>query len=384
MSIIPDLGKADPELLRTLLHDYNGQINKDNLDRELRAQILGLGIGDPVSPGGDWYLHSGGMGTTPDWLLVDSLRNKIITSAGSPLTFDPGTGALSLTIARGGLITAITGFNVPAVLAIGANGLVLKSDGSDPSWGQVGSLGIANDAVGSAQIAADAVGSSEIAADAVGSSEIAANAVGTSEIADDAVTEAKLAPGVLPPGMVVPYVGASAPTGWLECDGASYLRATYPDLFTALGGTGSPYGLPDGTHFNVPDLRGRVPVGPDDMGSGDAGRLSANQTLGASSGEEKHQLTTAELASHNHGGTSGGMSANNPHSHGPPAGGASAFAVNFDYGTGTWTNTGSGLGFNGSTGSTDISHTHSIPSAGSDTSHNTMQPYQVLGYIIKI
>jgi len=193
VSIIPDLGKADAELLRALLHDYNGQITKDNLDRTLRAAIMGLDFPDPVSPGGDWYLHSGGLGSTPDWLLVDSLRNKIITGAGSPLTFNPGTGALSLTIARGGLITAITGFNVPAVLAIGANGTVLKSDGLDPSWGQVGSTNIATDAVGSAQIAADAVGTSEIATDAVTAAEIAANAVGTTEIANDAVTAAKIA-----------------------------------------------------------------------------------------------------------------------------------------------------------------------------------------------
>ena len=49
------------------------------------------------------------------------------------------------------------------------------------------------------------------------------------------------------------FGGATAPTGWLVCDGSSVLRASYPDLFAAIGTT---WGSVDGTHFNVPDLRG--------------------------------------------------------------------------------------------------------------------------------
>lgn len=59
-------------------------------------------------------------------------------------------------------------------------------------------------------------------------------------------------------GTVVFFAGAVAPTGWLLCDGGSYLRATYAALFALIGTT---YGSADGTHFNVPDLRGRVAVG---------------------------------------------------------------------------------------------------------------------------
>lgn len=72
--------------------------------------------------------------------------------------------------------------------------------------------------------------------------------------------KARLIPILLiaPSGSLVAYGGASAPTGYLLCDGASVLRATYPTLFTAIGTT---YGSVDGTHFNVPDLKGRVPVG---------------------------------------------------------------------------------------------------------------------------
>lgn len=65
---------------------------------------------------------------------------------------------------------------------------------------------------------------------------------------------------IVPTGMVTPYAGAAAPTSWLICDGTSYLRATYPALFSAIGTT---YGAADGTHFNVPDLKGRTVFGVD-------------------------------------------------------------------------------------------------------------------------
>ena len=62
-------------------------------------------------------------------------------------------------------------------------------------------------------------------------------------------------------GIIQMFAGSTPPTGWLVCDGTSYLRSNYPTLFEALGGTSSPWGLPDSTHFNVPDLRGRAPIG---------------------------------------------------------------------------------------------------------------------------
>lgn len=46
------------------------------------------------------------------------------------------------------------------------------------------------------------------------------------------------------------------PEGWLEEDGSSLVRATYPALFAAIG---TMYGAADSTHFNLPDARGRFP-----------------------------------------------------------------------------------------------------------------------------
>ena len=62
-----------------------------------------------------------------------------------------------------------------------------------------------------------------------------------------------------PPGVVLPYGGASAPTGWLLCDGAAVSRTTYAGLFAVIAST---FGDGDGsTTFNVPDLRSRTPLG---------------------------------------------------------------------------------------------------------------------------
>ena len=124
---------------------------------------------------------------------------------------------------------------------------------------------------------------------------IAANNAALQTAINGGLDSTNLAPGLLTPiGSMVDYAGSTDPnTSWLLCDGRSLVRATYPDLFTAIGTT---YGSADGTHFNIPDLRGRTSV----MVDGAAGRLTANDALGNSSGEEKHVLVVAELAAHSH------------------------------------------------------------------------------------
>jgi len=67
--------------------------------------------------------------------------------------------------------------------------------------------------------------------------------------------------GILPSRVVLPYAGATAPTGWLLCNGAAISRTTFNGLFTAIG---SSHGSGDGsTTFNVPDYRGRFMRGVD-------------------------------------------------------------------------------------------------------------------------
>lgn len=106
----------------------------------------------------------------------------------------------------------------------------------------------------------------------------------------------------IPIGGTVEYAGAGDPSDarWLLADGRAISRSTYATLFTALGTT---YGAGDGsTTFNIPDLRGRVAIGPDNMGTakGAANRVLASSGRGNSGGEERHVLTTAEMPSHGH------------------------------------------------------------------------------------
>jgi microcystin-dependent protein len=108
----------------------------------------------------------------------------------------------------------------------------------------------------------------------------------------------------MPSGAIMDYAGSSAPSGWLLCFGQAVSRTTYADLFTALGTT---YGSGDGsTTFNLPDLRGRVSAGKDDMGGTAASRLTSGgsgitgTTLGAAGGTQTHTLTTTEMPAHTH------------------------------------------------------------------------------------
>lgn len=65
----------------------------------------------------------------------------------------------------------------------------------------------------------------------------------------------------VPAGIVSPYAGTSAPTGYLMCNGSAVSRTTYADLFAAIG---TAHGTGDGsTTFNLPDYRGRFLRGLD-------------------------------------------------------------------------------------------------------------------------
>lgn len=104
----------------------------------------------------------------------------------------------------------------------------------------------------------------------------------------------------VPPGVVNPFAGTTAPPGWLLCYGQAVSRSTYSGLFNVIGTT---YGTGDGSStFNVPDLRGRTPIGKDNMGGTSANRvmdLNAD-ILGGNGGEEKHVLSGQEMPRHNH------------------------------------------------------------------------------------
>lgn len=169
-------------------------------------------------------------------------------------------------------------------------------------------------------------------------------------------------PGIVPSGTVLPYAGASAPTGYILADGRNVSRSTYAALFTAIGTT---YGVGDGSStFGIPDLRGRVVAGKDNMGGTSANRLTSpinGDTLGAAGGSESHELTIAELAAHTHGAGTYEIQTG-----GDAAQASDNGAVFRD---GPLQNSTAVSGDSGST--------------GSGTAHNNVQPTIILNYIIK-
>lgn len=151
-------------------------------------------------------------------------------------------------------------------------------------------------------------------------------------------------PIILPIGGITMYGGSTAPSGYLICDGSEVSRTTYSNLFNVIGTT---YGAGDGnTTFNLPNLKGRIPVGFDINDSN-------FDTLGETGGEKTHTLNIDEMPSHNHG------TAVTDSSMGAPAGNISMV--------------------------TGYQKTNGYPTGltGGGQAHNNLQPYLVLNYIIK-
>lgn len=221
-----------------------------------------------------------------------------------------------------------------------------------------------------------------------------------------------------PAGGVIPFAGASAPVGYLLCDGSSVSTTTYARLFAVVAYT---YGG-SGASFNLPDLRSRVPIG-----AGTGTGLTA-RTLGGAVGAEKTALVATDVPAHGHGNTfatsaettehthsvgtlvTGNQSANHTHTGSVSAnntyvsnngsattvtttGGATRInSLTYTTPTGSFTTNGVSADHNhaitGSTGGRSASHTHAITggvsnSAASTTSPAVIPPALGLNYIIK-
>jgi len=181
---------------------------------------------------------------------------------------------------------------------------------------------------------------------------------------------------VMPVGTVIATARPSAPTGYLLCEGQSVSRTKYSTLFGAIGTT---YGKGDGsTTFNVPDLRGRVPVGVDAganrLTSGGGG--SGPNALGNAGGDQ-------HMPFHTHDAGSMGTTPNgNFHRHSIPGFANTRKEGNLN----SYTNW-DGDSVGNKTDIEDATHIHGVTGRtageGSGSSGN-MPPYQVVNYAIKV
>jgi microcystin-dependent protein len=136
-------------------------------------------------------------------------------------------------------------------------------------------------------------------------------------------------------GVISAVAWATIPDGFLVCDGSTYARTDYPNLYAVLPAAF----IIDADNFKVPDLQGITIIG-----------TGAGFSSGDTGGESTHTLTVGEMPSHNH--TTGNSLLI-----------ATATPPPFDV-----------LGPNpipAFTGNT-----------GGDGSHNNMQPYLALTYVI--
>lgn len=168
--------------------------------------------------------------------------------------------------------------------------------------------------------------------------------------------------GLVPAGVVLPYAVATAPTGWLLCDGSAVSRTTYAALFSAIGTT---YGSGDGsTTFNLPSAGDRVIAGKGATkttlgGTGGATAQTPSGTVGSTT------LSESQIPSHSHAATAW------EGSFGPGGSGRLYYSRNGDL-------TYQPIGTNSVGGSG--SHNHSL----SMSAMSVEQPFIVLNYIIKV
>jgi microcystin-dependent protein len=123
----------------------------------------------------------------------------------------------------------------------------------------------------------------------------------------------------VPIGAILPYAGAEAPYGYILCDGSELEQTKYSDLYDVIGTTYNGAAALNGINtFKVPDLRGRFPLGKDNMdnaftvpnstggfidaGGGNVDRVSgtAPDNLGDSGGQSANTLTVLNLPDHEH------------------------------------------------------------------------------------
>jgi microcystin-dependent protein len=307
-----------------------------------------------------------------------------------------------------------TGLKTISTGGSGNNNKVLVADSTvsdgGVKWATVGTDSIADSAITSGKIADGAIVNADInASAAIALSKLATGALPTSitvasanlvngtivaeDIADDAITTGKIldsnvtlaklasavANALVPVGTITAYAGATAPTGWLLCDGTS--TTGYTALAALVGAT-------------TPDFRGRFLIGDNAsltlLGTGGSTTIGTNNlpahthaagTLGTAAAAAGVSITDDGAEQHTHFLATDLLTSTTSHGHGQDGqlmGGTSATPA----GTGSYT-----VGVDGdhTHNITDPTHSHTVTGSTASTggAEAYYQPYGVVSYIIK-
>lgn len=332
---------------------------------DIRADDGGLknGIVDPEALSTDLLALIGDTALNPrgDWVTATAyeILDLAVDAAGDGNVYvaledhTSGTFATDKSAGKWMLFTAavnsaaIQGYATAA--AASATAADASADAADASADAAAASQTA--AASSASAAATSASTASTHKTAAETAETNAEAAQAAAEVAQAAAEAAASSLSIPAGTIVPYGGSSAPTGWLLCYGQAISRTDYSGLFGVIGTT---YGNGNGsTTFNVPDLRGRFPLGKDDMGGSAANRVAGATSLNGNGGNQYLQN----------------------HVHGT---GTLAIAAS--------SNTSIADGGGTPQGAAAESHTHGLSgSTGNPTSATVsqMNPYLVINYIIK-
>lgn len=211
----------------------------------------------------------------------------------------------------------------------------------------------------------------------MGGKKISNVAAGTAQ--NDAVTIGQFQ-SALPLGTVVDYAGVTPPPGWLFCAGQFVSRTTYAGLFAVIGTT---FGPGDNlTTFALPDLRGFVVAGRDNMNGGPAGRITAasggldGTVMGRSGGSQGTILGIQNMPAHSHTAT---VSAVGDHTHNFRSG-----LVSITQGGNSQVSTYNSTDTAPTTAAGAHTHSVGIGSTGGSEGFSLLQPTMILNKIIKV
>mgnify|MGYP000134242622 CR=1 FL=1 len=221
--------------------------------------------GSPIENPNPIVLDSAGRLPVSVWLPADVSCHLVLTTSAGVIVeeFDYVTGAPSSSAVQGLIDASLTGYLLKTGGAITGN---LSVSGTS-------SLGTTTVGTFTAGASTLGVTTATSVTGALNANSTVVSNVATPVAATDAANKTYVdstTSAALPAGMVIYSASATVPSGWLEANGASLLRASYPALYTAIGTT---YGFADGTHFNLPDLRGYFIRGYDDGRGVDSGRV---------------------------------------------------------------------------------------------------------------
>ena len=261
-----------------------------------------------------------------DWLITRLDNNWILHSR-----FEDGNEIHPAKELKGGDVRIAA----PAHLLIDAQEIIMDFNKAAPSLAQLGTATIPGSAIfgtvsldqisagtisfntsslgtasiGTASIGTAFLGTASIDTASIGTASLGTASIGTATVNTIYITSAITAPTglitAIPIGSLQAYAGATAPTGWLLCNGGTAsTTGAYAALFSVIQYT---YGGSAGT-FYLPDMRGRVPMG---AGTGSqqgvagsaaitGGTALTARTAGQFGGDERMQTHTHIQDSHNH------------------------------------------------------------------------------------